>query len=452
MRNILSVKNDISPLLKLAAPLALNGMVQSAVWFFETLFLAHLGSQTLAAGSLVSWLYGTLAVILFGIMSSINILVAHKQGAEDQYGISLITRDGLLMAILLTIPAFILFWNMSPIFLLFGQSATVVLLAKSYLHALAWGLLANFIMTACLEVIIGLGHARVILVFSILTVSLNILCSYALIFGKFGLPALGIAGAGWGMTISYWISGIALAAYITLNKYYQNYFRHIFKFNTQSFLLELLHIGTPIGFMYCAEVAFFFAMTLVMGLLGSQLQAANQVALQYLGLLMSIMFSIAQAITVRMGHLIGANDVKSAEKACYIGVFFVVAITSFVAIFYWRFPSILISVDFDTHNPNNFELVSDIKKFLAISALFQIFEATRIALFGALRGLKDTRFTLLTSVMSFWCIALPIGYFLATRLQFGGAGMWWGMVIGAGFSVLSLGWRFKIKTQQVTRA
>src|SRR3990167_10352903 len=119
-----------------------------------------------------------------------------------------------------------------------------------------------------------------------------------------------------------------------------------------------------------------------------------------------------------------------------------------IAICYWSFPSLLISLDFNVHNPNNFSIVSDIKKLLAICAVFQIFEAVRISLFGALRALKDTSFTLLISIISFWCLALPIGYLLATYFQLSGAGLWWGMVIGAGFSVCILLWRFHARINQ----
>lgn len=116
-----------------------------------------------------------------------------------------------------------------------------------------------------------------------------------------------------------------------------------------------------------------------------------------------------------------------------------------IAIFYWIFPTALISIDFDVHNANNLELVHLATQLLAVAAVFQLFEAMRIALFGALRALKDTRFTLFISVISFWGIALPVGYLLATRMGFGGSGLWWGMVVGAGFSVLLLLWRFKFK-------
>jgi MATE family multidrug resistance protein len=369
-----------------------------------------------------------------------------KHGSDDKNGIRLVARDGFLLATLLAIPAFLLFWNMAPIFLVFGQPASVAILAKSYLHALAWGLPANFIMMACLEVIIGIGNARTILIFSVFETILNITFSYALIFGKFGLPALGIAGAGWGITISYWITVIAVITTIAFKNTYRQYFQTIFSFKKPSFLLELLQVGLPMGTMYCVEVGFFFALTLFMGsLFGGQIQAANQIALQFLGLLMSIMFAIAQSVTVRMGHLLGAKDVKAAEKVAYLGVGIVTIPTTIIALIYWFNPSILISLDFDINNPANFEIVRAIKSFFAVSAIFQILEAARIVLFGALRGLKDTRFTLLTSIISFWCIALPIGYLLATYFQFGSTGFWWGMVMSVGVSLVLLFWRFKVK-------
>src|SRR5437868_6637482 len=100
-----SLKNDLVPLLRLAIPLVLTGLVQAAVFFFETLFLAHLGHTVLAAGALVSWLFGTLVVILFGTLTSINILIAHKHGENDHKGISFVMRDGVLLAIMLSVPA-----------------------------------------------------------------------------------------------------------------------------------------------------------------------------------------------------------------------------------------------------------------------------------------------------------------------------------------------------------
>lgn len=445
MKKLFSFKNDLSPLLTLAIPLALTGIVNSSSCFFETLFLARLGKDILAAGALVSWLFATIAVILFGALSSINILVSHKYGAKDYDGIASVVRDGLLLAILFSIAIFFLCWYMAPIFVYFGQSHSVVILAQAYLRALAWGVMPSFIMIAIFELIVGLGHARVVMGFSIFSVSLIIFFSYVLIFGKIGFPALGIAGAGWGLAISNIITVLVLIIYVLSDKNLRGYFRLVFTFSEPSFLWELIQIGVPMGMMYCVEVGFFFALTLLMGTLGTGLLAANQIALQYLGLLMSTIFSIAQAITVRMGHLIGAKEIDSVSRAAYLGTFISAFLMILIAIIFWLFPTTMISFDFNIHEPRNYDLLRLTEQILIISPIFQILESIRISLFGALRAFKDTRFTLFISIVSFWGIALPIGYVFATQLQLGGPGLWWGMVLGVTTSILLLFWRFKLK-------
>jgi MATE family multidrug resistance protein len=449
MKKLFSFKDDLSPLLALALPLAFTGMVQSSSYFFETLFLAHLGKDVLAAGALVSWLFATIAVVLFGTLSSINILVSHKYGAKDNKGIQSVTRDGLLLAIVFSVVIFFLCWNMAPILLFLGQTNSVVLLAQAYLRALAWGIMPSFIMIAIFEIMVGLGHARIMMVFSIFAVALTIIFSYLLIFGKMGFPALGIAGAGWGLTISNIVTTCFLGIYVLSHKKLRVYFQAIFNFKTPSFLIELIKIGLPIGLMYCVEVGFFLALTLLMGTLGTELLAANQIAMQYLGLLISMIFSIAQAITVRMGHLIGAKEFDSVARTAYLGASISAILMTLAGIIFWGFPAILISFDFNIHDPKNADLLRLTEQLLMISPVFQIFEAIRISLFGALRALKDTHFTLGISIISFWGISLPIGYVFAKQLQLGGQGLWWGMVLGVIASVFMLFWRFRSKMQHL---
>lgn len=436
---------NIYPLLLLGIPLVLTGILESGVYFFETLFLARLGPNELAAGGLVSWLFGTFIVVLFGLLSSINILVAQKYGEKDQESIALIFRDGLRLAFLFFIPAFLLFWNIPKLFLLLGQSPLIVALAEPYLHALVWGLLPDLVMIALMEFLIGLGHTRVIFTFSLMAVPLTVFFSFVLIFGKFGFPKLGIAGAGWGTVISYWISGVFLTAFVFMNKEYRTYTRGLFKLTHHSYLFELIKIGAPMGAMYCIEIGFFFIFTLLMGTLGNSLLAANQIAMQYMWILMSMIFSIAQAITVRMGHLLGAHEVASAERAAYAGICIAFIIMLIAAIFYWFLPILLISIDFDIKVPMNKDITTLAVNFLFICAIFQLIECVRITLFGALRGLRDTHFTLIISIISFWGISLPLGYYLTSYVGLGGAGLWWGLIVGVTCSIPVLFWRFKYK-------
>lgn len=441
----LSAKDDFGPLLKIALPLVITGLIQSSLSFFENIFLAHLSAQALAAGALVAWLFYTLINLLFGTFNSINVLIAHKYGANDHQGISLVLRDGFLLAILLVIPTFLLFWNIAPIFVIFGQKPELTALAKLYLHGLAWGLLPKFILIVLFEFLIGLGHTRVTMAWSLLSIPLYIFLSYVLIFGKLGFPELAIAGAGWGMTIGDWITTSMICIYVACSKKYRHYISSILTLSKPSYIWEILQLGLPMGLMFTLEVGFFFAMALLIGLIGTQALAANQIAMQYLGPLMGIIFCIAQAVTVRMGHNIGAKKIIAAEHAAYAGIVLSAIFMFVIALFYWFVPKTLISVDFNLHDPKNIETVNLAVSFLFIAAFFQILESIRISLFGALRGLKDTRFTLLTSIISFWCVALPIGYVFAVWFKKGGAGFWLGMVVGVTCSVVMLYVRFKIK-------
>lgn len=439
------LKNDLYPLLKLAIPLILTGIIQSSLYFVETVFLSRLGEKTMAAGALVGWLFGTLIVIVFGTFSAVNILIAHKYGAKDQASIVLILRDGLLIALLLTIPTFLLFWNISPILSYLGQSYELVALAKIYFHALAWGLLPKFILIILFELIIGLGHSRTIMMINMLTVPIYLFLSFALIFGKLGFPALGIAGAGWGMTIGDWIITVSLLILLCYSSKYQYYIRSIFTTNKPSYVREIFHLGIPMGLMYCLEVGFFFTIMLIMGTIGTSALAANQITMQYLGPLMSVIFSIAQAITVRMGHQIGAKQIVDAKRTAYTGIILSVSFMCCVALCYWTIPTLLISVDFDIYNSVYDKTIKLACDFLFIAAFFQILESARISLFGALRALKDTRFTLFASIIGFWAIPLPIGYLLAFSFGFQGSGLWIGMVAGMMGSVLLLYFRFQSK-------
>jgi len=416
MRRISLRQSGFYALLGLAVPLALTGLAQSIVFFFETLFLAHLGADILAAGALVSWLFGTLVVIIYGTLSSINVLVSHQYGAKDYRGIALVTRDGLWLTLLLSIPTFILCWNTAPIFLAFGQTPEIVLLANAYFHALAWGVLPDFLLIALFEFIMGLGYARTIMVITLLSVPITLFFSYAFIFGAFGMPRMGIAGAGWGMSISYWLTLFILLAYIAINKDYRRYFQFLFYFRTPSFLWDLLRIGVPTGVMYSIEVAFFFALTLV------------------------------------MGYLLGSGQIVAAKRVNATGLLLSGGLMGLVAIFYIFFPDALIQMDFDVHDPQNAQIVLYAKQLFGICALFQIVEALRISLFGSLRGLKDTHFPLLISTLSYWVIALPGGYILATRYHMGGAGLWWGMLVGASIAVPLLYLRFKMLIKRNSNA
>ena len=433
-------------LLILALPLITSGIIETSIGFFSNVFLAHLSTASLAAGALVNWVFTTLMVIIWGTLSAITTLVARYYGAKNNAQISSVFYAGLLLALVLMLPAMLLLWNLAPVFLFFGQNAKIVKLAQPYLHGLSWAIIPDFIITVLLQFVAGLGRTKTNLVFSVLFVPISIFFNYSLMFGKFALPTLGIAGIGWGAAISFWIISTGFSLYFCLNKSYRIYWQFPGLQNIKLALKEILQVGLPLGLTYCVEVGFFLAMSILMGRISPDALAANQLTLQFFWLFSIVTFALAQGITIRVGHSVGRNDQKAVHYATYIGIFYASAFMLLTAILYWVFPEKLISIDFDLHDAKNEVIIHLAKQLLALAALVQLFEAPRFALFGALRGLKDTRFTLFTSILIFWIIALPLGY-IAVPYGFAAYGIWWATILAEIIGIFLLIWQYRRKVQ-----
>jgi MATE family multidrug resistance protein len=287
-----------------------------------------------------------------------------------------------------------------------------------------------------------MGKMRPVVFFTIFNVLLTIFFSYVFIFGVFSFPNLGIAGAGWGITVSSFITLLAMFIYFVYFSPYKIYIKHILYFAKPQFLIDLLSIGFPVGLMYSLEVGFFFAMTLLIGTYGHQLLAANQVALQYLGLLIGSIFSIAQAITVRMGHLLGSGSIRQAKNCLYVGIRLAFMFVLLFSLMDWLFPNLLIRLDFNKNQSQLPIVFEKAKLFLWMVGIFQLLEAVRIGLFGALRALKDTHFTMISSFIIFWILAFPAGTFLELKFNCQGLGIWLSLNISIIIGIIWLKKRF----------
>jgi MATE family multidrug resistance protein len=435
-------RTDLKIMLSLAIPLILTGLVEASVGFISSLFMAHLGAGQLGIGGEVVWFFATLMIIMWSVVSAISIIVPHKDGENDQKGIATTLRDGLWLAIILVIPTTLLIWNMGPILLYFGQPEALVMQAVPYMHALSWGVFPDLLGLTLIQFVIGLKHMRTNLVFSITWVAVNIFLNTIFTFGYLGLPHFGIAGLGWGTTISYWVTTIGFVVYMLMRKCYRPYWWALTTRSNFQAIWLLIKIGLPMGVMLLLEIGFFFVLALIMGHIGVAQLAANQLTMQYIGFFVAIAFSVAQAITVRMGNELGAKNIVSANRAVYAGIYVALSLTLIVVLLELFAPHWLISLDFS--NTQQHAVISHFAvQFLAVAAVFQLMESIRICFFGALRAFKDTHFPMISSFIAFWGIAIPLGYWLAIPLNFGAVGLWWALAASGliNLSILILRYR-----------
>lgn len=212
-------------------------------------------------------------------------------------------------------------------------------------------------------------------------------------------------------------------------------------------LKEILQVGLPLGLMYFVEIGFFLAMTILMGFISQDTLSANQITLQFFFQFTMVTYALCQGITIRVGHSVGKNDKKAIHYATHIGLFYACSYEFLIALIYWKVPNTLIGIDLNTNDPKNTVIVHLVKEFLTITALVQIVEAFRFVYFGSLRGLSDTRFSLVITIFIFGLVALPLSY-LAIFFGFAGVGIWWAILIGEILGIPLLIWRYHRKVNQ----
>jgi multidrug resistance protein, MATE family len=436
------VISEIRASLFLALPLAGAQMAQSAIAFIDTAMMGRLGSETLAAGGLGAISFGALLIIGSGLAAAVSPLAAQAHGSGQRQQVGRVIRQGFWLAVLIALPVMILIWNARPLLQGLGQQADLDQ-TQLYLRAIAWGYLPGLGFSILKDFVSAIAKPRSVIIIAILSVPLNIIGNYVLMYGKLGFPALGLAGIGWSSAIVLWSMFLALAFYIRIHPSFSPYrIFHGFPKLDRLIIQDLIHIGLPIGIILFVETGLFTVTTFLIGQMGSVPLAAHQIALETAGVTFRIPLGIAFATTIRVGHLIGQGNPQGARFAGYVGIAIGAIFMTCTGILIWTMPRPIVSLFLDVQNPANAAVVSLTQILLGIVATFQIFDGIQVIAVGALRGLKDTRVPMIIGIFAYWGIGLTSGYGFGLILGFGAVGLWWGLAIGLAVAASILTWRF----------
>lgn len=441
-KNTHSVKSEIRENLSISIPLIASQLIYSSSNFVGTAMVAHLGEYPLAASVLVSSIWWTLSVLFFGVLNSVSILVSHQFGARNDKAISEIMGQAFILSLIITVLLVLILFSM-PFFLRWtGQPAEVLKLANEYTFSLLWTIPGLVILVLYEQFLAGINRAKIVLRISLLVVPIEIPLIYLLVFGKFGFPECGIAGIGYGFATTYTITTFGLIYYLVKSKQYHRFgiFDNLTKIN-MGYLKELIVIGLPMGFMHVVEVSTFAVATLWIAKFGTTMLAAHQIVMQYLGFAITIVFAMSQAVTVRVGHEAGRNDLLGVTYASYIGLMMNTVCVFLIAIFFYLTPNFFLSLDIDPHLAANASLANEAVSLLWIGGVLLVFDNFRIIGFGALRGLKDTHFSMYSAIFGFWLIGLTSAYIFAFVYHFSGQGIWWGLTLGIAVAALVVHYR-----------
>lgn len=444
-----SVKDEIKNNISLSLPLITSWLIYSSSGFIGTAMIAQLGQDALAASALVGTIWTALTVFFFGIFNAVSVLVSHQYGARDYDAISSIIAQAFWVGMLICFPVMLAMGLLPDLLAFIIHSPNVFHLAVQYAHALLWCTPSVIILIILENFLNGIGKTKLSLWISIIEVPFEILMIYILIFGKFGLPAMGIQGVGYGFTASFTITVVALIAYLMKATYFKRYniFQKLGSFNRRYFR-EIIRVGLPVGIMYVIEVSALAVATFLMARFDTSILAAHQIAMQYLGFTINIAFAMGQAVSIRIGQSAGRQDLVGVYYASYVGIGLSFLCMFVITLSYLLFPRFLLSLDVNVYLPANAELVHQGIRFLAILGLFQLCDSLRIIEAAVLRSLKDTKFPMMVSFVSFWLIGLPAAFVLSFTIHLNGLGIWNGLVFGiaAGAIILFIRMRKMLRT------
>lgn len=427
----------------LAWPIAVGQLASTGTSFIDTVMAGHVSAGDLAAVSVGSSIWITLTLTMLGYLLATSPMVAHKLGANEAASIPSITQQALVQAFVLAVISFILARLISPIFPLLGLEPEVAEKASDFLKAICWGLPAFVFYRVLYSYSAALKHTKPMMFFSVFCLLLNIPANWVLIYGHFGFPAMGAVGCGWATAFCVWVNLILLAAWILFNKHYAN--THPFR-NWQGWNFavhkQLFKLGLPIGIMFLVEVSAFSLIALLIARLGTTAVAAHQIALNFSSLSFMIPMAIGTALTVRVGHAVGAKNFDEARAIGQNGLRLglgVAIVTGCMMIFGAHWISSLYSKDADVLALAGYLIV--------LAGIFQFSDITQVVCAGVLRGYKVTRLPMIIHMAAFWVVGIPLGYLLTFGTgRFAGLGVqgyWIALIIALTITALALHFLFK---------
>ncbi len=417
--------------MNLSLPIIVMEALYGTSFFLSTKMVAHLGKSAMAA-NVITWSISlTLIVFSLGALSAISVLSSQSRGAGEHKTVGIIFQQGIIMSALYSIPMIVIMLIIPKLLPFLKQEPEIIALATPYFYAFAITILPFNICIMLEQYLIGIGASKTALLVSIICIALEVLFFYIFVFGKFGFPNCGISGIPYGLTSAMIIVSITLLIYLGFANKFKQYdlYKNFIQLNWK-LMREMIKVGSPIGYMFALEVALFAAIALLMGSLGSDIAAGHQIATQYFTYAMSIAWGFSQATTVRVGYEVGQKNRSQLKLTSYVNLITGVLIISIISLFYFLKTNVLINFNIDIFDQKFLIVVHNARSFLMIAALLLIIDCIRVISFSILRGLKDTKFTLYVSFITFWCIAFPLSYILGVELKLGGIGVWMGLLSG----------------------
>jgi MATE family multidrug resistance protein len=290
----------------------------------------------------------------------------------------------------------------------------------------------------------GLSFTKPSAIITILALLLNIFLNWVLIYGHFGLPRLELLGAGIATCISRLAMAVSMYIYVKKVHLYKSFLHLKQHEHDRKYLFQIFKIGLPSGFQYFFEVGAFAFAAIMIGWISEYAMAAHQVAINVASVTYMIATGISAGGSIAVGDALGRKNKKDLNEAGRAALIMGTIFMGFCALLMAAFAPYIIALY--TTDP----LVSGMAvNLLYIAALFQLSDGIQCVGLGVLRGIGDTKIPTIITIVAYWVIGIPIGYYLGFHFGWSLYGVWFALLIGLSFSAILLSTRFLKESREL---
>jgi MATE family multidrug resistance protein len=441
MAKHMTYPQHVRAVLGLGLPLVGGHLAQVAIGVTDTVMLGWYGVEALAAVTLGSTYFFTLLIFGSGFAWAVMPLVATFHAEEDEVGVRRATRMGLWLSVGFAAVAMpLMIWSQA-ILLFLGQSPAVAADAAEYLRIAGWGLFPGILVMVFKSYLGGLERAQVVLWIMVLAAVVNVLANYALIFGNWGAPELGLQGAAIASVLTQVAALAVVVAYIELRFPEHTLFRRWWRVDVEM-MRRVFRLGVPIGFTALSESGLFAASALMMGWLGTVPLAAHGIAVQLASITFMMHLGLSNAATIRAGNAYGRRDPSHMERGALVVTLLSIGFAGLTILLFVSLPEPLLSLFMKDGEPAREQILLIGTGLLVMAAVFQLVDGAQAVALGLLRGVQDTTVPMIYAALSYWALGIPCSYVFGFVLGLDGIGVWLGLVVGLGVAAVTLSVRF----------
>ncbi len=439
----MSYPDHARAVLVLGLPLIGGHLGQVAIGVTDTIMLGRYGVEELAAMTAAGSWFFVLFLMGSGFAWAVMPMVASYDAEGDEVNLRRATRMGLWLSLAFALAAMpLMIWS-ETILLGLGQSEQVARDGAAYLQIAGWGIIPALIVMTFKSYLAALERTQVVLWITLAAALTNGLANYAFIFGNWGAPEMGIAGAAVASLATQLVSLAGVVAYALWALPEHGILVRLWRPDLEM-LGRVFRLGWPISLTSLSEVGLFAASAMMMGWLGTIPLAAHGIALQLASITFMVHLGLANVATIRAGNAYGRHDLPHMERGARTVILMSLAMAVATMIVFVTLPVPLIGIFVDAGQAAQDEVVAIGVVLLALAALFQLVDGAQVVALGLLRGVQDTRVPMVLAGVSYWVIGMPASYGLGFVLDWGGVGVWVGLVLGltcAGVALMIRFWR-----------